>query len=297
MSAVARDSNYADALSLLASLYAVLPDWSNFRRDSSMTLGMAAAHRALALGDNQAVAHAALGLLHGEDDPAQALTELQRAVALDSTSAPALHWLGLEYASRGDIVRATAMLGRAHRADPLASHIHYTYASMLAMQGRVNEALAETNHLLALQPLYPLALVVRAQIASIQHDTAAVVLFVDSSKTESLDLAKGGPVFTTYGYASDAQIRIGQTEKARQRLPRLRQLEPTDQSGWAAFSESVIWAGVGQRDSMYAAMRRSLRVSPGRARFFGFSLSHKPYMREPEWAAIMKSVGLDWTPF
>jgi hypothetical protein len=79
-------------------------------------------------------------------------------------------------------------------------------------------------------------------------------------------------------------------------LPKLRAFEPRDQSGWAAYAESVIWADMGQRDSLYATMNRSLKLSPGRARFFSFSLPHKPYMHDPQWMQAYKAIGLDWTP-
>jgi DNA-binding winged helix-turn-helix (wHTH) protein/TolB-like protein/Tfp pilus assembly protein PilF len=112
--AIALDPNFAEAYATLAAVYAT----------SKMPSADAAAliDKALQLDSNSAEAHATYGFIRMFDywDWATAERELDRAIELDPNSSVAHHWKGVYLSIRGRLNEAKAEMQRALDLDPLS---------------------------------------------------------------------------------------------------------------------------------------------------------------------------------
>ena len=118
--AVALDPRYADAYAGMATSYVVLSSQRELPDPARLERARTAIARALELNRNNAEAHAVLGLIHFlyDWDFAAAMTEYERAVAIDPGSAMYRHWYSevLFFYGRGE--EGMAQVLRAHELDP-----------------------------------------------------------------------------------------------------------------------------------------------------------------------------------
>ena len=123
--AIGRDSTYAAAWAGLAKTYVraferrfVFPGAAG---DSVLHLAAIAADRALAIDSGNADVWTTEAVLSRDLDPTDltpAFRALRQALALDSTSAPAWHFLAISYAESGDMEKAMAAWRRAVAVTP-----------------------------------------------------------------------------------------------------------------------------------------------------------------------------------
>jgi len=138
------DPNYAPAHAALARATAGLINTGVFPREI-MPAAEASARRAIALDEEFAYAHVALGyvLLVYHHDWAGAEREGKWAVALNASDAQA-HWLVSNYlAAVGRVDEAVAEMKRARELDPLSFQLNWSVARMLCLARKYDEALAE----------------------------------------------------------------------------------------------------------------------------------------------------------
>jgi eukaryotic-like serine/threonine-protein kinase len=137
----------ADCRALLAT-YSAAPD---LIRDATES-----AHRALALDETLAEAHASLAFIkfRYEMDWAGAELEFQRALRLNPNLAQTRHWHGMFLAARRRFDEALAEIHRARELDPLSLGVQCGIARILHFAGRYEEARAEFERLLKLDPSF-----------------------------------------------------------------------------------------------------------------------------------------------
>jgi serine/threonine-protein kinase len=154
--AVAHDALFAPAWSGLGDAYSMSGVFGYEPPRDVFPRARAAITRALALDSTLAEAHASLGtvlLFYDWDWPA-ARRELDLAIALDSSHSPA-HLLRAWYFVAVDSVsQALAELRAAQVRDPLSLIIDTRVASMLALLGRWDEAVAQARRTIDLDSTY-----------------------------------------------------------------------------------------------------------------------------------------------
>ncbi len=118
---------------------------------------------ALKLAPNHAAYHYELGLALAEvGDMTGVITALEQAVRLDPSLARAWYNLGLAKNGRKDIPGALDALQRGELADPRDPGIPYARATILAQQGRIQEAVAALDRVLSIAPGHAEAFQLRA---------------------------------------------------------------------------------------------------------------------------------------
>ena len=121
---------------------------------------------AIKLAPNHAEYHYELGLTLSETgDMASVITSLQEAVRLNPTLARAWYNLGLAKNGQGDIPGALEALQRGELADPRDPGIPYARATILAQQGRKQEAIHALDTALRIAPGHGEALQLKAMLS------------------------------------------------------------------------------------------------------------------------------------
>ena len=143
--AVEADSLYAEAYAGLADSWALMPQFVRaVDPTDAMDKAEAFARRALELNENLAEAHASLGLIRAlRQDRVGALVALGRAIDLNGSYAPALHWRANVLADMGRLRDAAADAERAASVDPLSPAIASDYGFILLWSGDVAAATAQ----------------------------------------------------------------------------------------------------------------------------------------------------------
>lgn len=144
--AIALDPNYAAAWAGLGSALGFLE-----RPEADE-----ATSKALALDDALAEARAnrAVGYLLGRFDFALAKREFERAIRSDPYCATAHHWFAFYWAAVGDLDRALASVDQARRLEPSSLIIQTDVAQILYYARRYEEARAQVEGVIALDPTF-----------------------------------------------------------------------------------------------------------------------------------------------
>jgi adenylate cyclase len=156
--AVEADPDFERARGWLAMAYIVAPHWGYIDRDYSV-LGIQAAEKALVANPANAEALTALGLDSSASgaDYAAAIDYYERAITADPQATTAHLWLAQSWRELGFFDRAAAAADRCLDLDPNYPVCIVTRAEIATLQGRYDEAVAglmksfETSH----QESYP----------------------------------------------------------------------------------------------------------------------------------------------
>jgi tetratricopeptide (TPR) repeat protein len=129
-------------------------------------LAIAKLRDAIKLAPNHAEYHYELGLALSETgDMPSVIASLQEAVRLNPTLARAWYNLGLAKNGQGDIPGALEALQRGELADPRDSGIPYARATILAQQGRKQEAINALDTTLRIMPSHGEAQQLKAMLS------------------------------------------------------------------------------------------------------------------------------------
>jgi tetratricopeptide (TPR) repeat protein len=123
--AVVHDSDYAQAYAGLAECYDLMPEFAAMPRSEAFPRAIVAARKAVALDNSLAEAHRALGfaLFYWEWKVPAALSEYQRAIALDPRDEEAHHWYATSLLSLHRFDEARAQIDIAQQLDPASRSI------------------------------------------------------------------------------------------------------------------------------------------------------------------------------
>jgi DNA-binding winged helix-turn-helix (wHTH) protein/tetratricopeptide (TPR) repeat protein len=113
-----------------------------------------AAEKALALDDSLSEAHATLGqvLFAYEWKREEGIVEFLRAIELNPNNQNAQHWYAMALGGLGRFDEALAQIQRALAVDPLAVMVNANVGFLLYRAGRLEEAVAKLQHTVAMEP-------------------------------------------------------------------------------------------------------------------------------------------------
>ena len=250
--AIAKAPNYAPAYAGLADTYALMSGYTFSPPSELLPKARAAAERAVALDDKLAEAHTSLAVIlqnYDWDFPA-AEREYRRALALNPNYATAHHWYGEMLGFLGRFDEALAEFDRAVELDPLSLIIANDRAVVLLFARQYHRATEEFRKVLAVDPNFSRAsMIIYAYVREGRYADAIAQAEARRTINNTLwDLA-----LLTYAYG-----RAGRSQEARESLAELEKRsrrQPVDPA-----PSVVAYLGVGDKQRALSALTQAVAV-------------------------------------
>ena len=284
--AIARDSAFARAHAGLADAYLNLPMYSDTPPAVAWPKAKAAATAALALDSSLADAHTSLayGTAIYEWDWVNAESSFRRAIEADPSYANAHHWYGDFLAGRGRLAESLDEMRRAYELDPLSGIIGAELAWVLHLLRRSDEANAQIDALLRIDPNFAHAHCVRGLVRIAIGDYTDAIVSLDKS------LALGG--FYPLGHAAlcHAHAAIGETGTAQRLLDELR--KRASRGFVPPFALAIALAGLGETSEALSALHRGVDERDMLLAENLFDPILDRLRREPSYLALLGRMGI-----
>lgn len=268
-------SGLADTYNMLGGTYRVLPFLE--ARESALQ----AVRTALRLDPDLAEAHASLGLIelsrfHWE----AAGRELKRAMEINPSYTPALHWYSAVLLARGQVDASLATIRTAEQIDPLSAVIGTNVAMRLTVKGDYEAAHAKAQKALDLDPGYFWAYLFGG-LASRELGR-----FVEAAAEFTKGAAIQSPPGVREAFLLLADASVGNRADAT-RLARL--LEDRARRG----EISLAWVGwgyatVGDPDKAFVWLNRALDARENDLRDMARTPIARPLRDDPRYAALLR---------
>jgi TolB-like protein/Flp pilus assembly protein TadD len=217
--AIQEDAGYALAHAGVADAYAIIGFYSLQRPRVAFARAREAAERALAIDPDLPEAHTSLALVSlGDWDWTEAARRFARALELDPGQAMArIYWSWL-MVLQGDIAGALDQARTAQASEPLSPLVNGGVAHTLYLAKRYEDAIAECEKSLEVDPNFILAIHVKGMSRALQGRLAQAVTIGE----RAVSMSGGAPFYL--GILGHYYARIGATDKVRQIVAQLDQL-------------------------------------------------------------------------
>ena len=285
--AIAEDSGYALAYSGLADCYTLIGAGAYLDSpDSAIARARASAEKAIALDDQLAEAHSALGFVRFRIDwdwPAAAAS-LERACAINPGYASAHHRYALLLTALGRHDKAIAEIRRASELDPLSLIIGTAYGRILHFGRRYEEAVAQLRHTLEidgqfLQARFDLAMSL-AQLGRFDDAMGELDSLLEGTDRRSVILAVLGNVCAVGG----------DTARARAIASELRE----HAQGRATLADlGYVLAGLGDIEEAIACFEGATDARAGLIVYLKVEPMVDPLRAHPRFVSLMRRLKLD----
>ncbi|MFL6302353.1 MAG: winged helix-turn-helix domain-containing tetratricopeptide repeat protein [Candidatus Sulfotelmatobacter sp.] len=169
--ALRADPNYAEAYAGLAESYVLLSIYGDVHPSDSLLKAQSAAEHALQLDSKLGQAHTALAAVKTDRDWdwSGAGREYRRALQLNPGDPTAHHWYSLHLSRLGRWQEAETEIQRALALDPLSLIVNTDAAEMAYWSRRPDLAMARVDAVLALNPGFAQAHLVRGKVLEQLH--------------------------------------------------------------------------------------------------------------------------------
>ena len=250
---IAHDPQYAPAYAGLAMAYALIPVYDSVAVQATYAEATAAARHALALDDNLAEAHAALGIIAlNAIDWKQAGPELRRALDLNPNYATAHHWFAFYLLFLGRVHEAIAEIETARQLDPLSAVINADEGAFLYADTRYGDARVRLREAIELEPGFDQP-----------HETLALIELETGNPSDALKeahagLALGSTNPRTLGEAGYVLAVTGHPDAATKLLSALKDM--ARHGADEPLFEALIHIGLKQHDDALRALERDAKI-------------------------------------
>jgi len=285
--AVKLDPKFAPAYSGLSDAYV----WAGLNEGlmtsaQAMPLARATAEKAIELDNNSAEAHTSMAIfkVFYEFDWAGGESEFHRAIALDPNYTFAHDQLGLTLALQGRFDEAWAESARAAELDPLSPAILTDAAQTLMWHGKYQAAIDLTNKSLELDPdfFYPYFGQGWVNIEAGKF-SAAITLLQKANALESPSYVAGW-----LGYAYGAS---GDRVKAAAMIDEINR---KSLHGYVPpFNLALVYLGMGDRERALDGLEKAYAANSQFMAWLKIDHAYDPLRSDPRFIALLKKVHLD----
>lgn len=284
--AVTIDPGYAAAYAGLADSYALMSVLAqSMAPDEALAQAEGWARKAIELDSTLADPWASLGLVRAMDqDRIGALDAFARALRLNPSYAPALHWRANVLADMGQLVPARRDAEKAARLDPLSASVATDYAAILFWSGDLQGAGAETQRALNLDFSYRPALFLNTQLALAEDRDVPLRMSLTQWAVVCGVPSDAVPSLTT------AMLAFRRTGEAAPPPPELGRPEPHP-GVLTSGNLATLYAMMGARDDMLAWLHRAVDDGSWADGYISVNPAFEPFRNDPDFKKIVAELG------
>jgi DNA-binding winged helix-turn-helix (wHTH) protein/tetratricopeptide (TPR) repeat protein len=257
----------------------------SLRPRETMPKARAAAEKALALDEQLSEAHGTLGqvLVTYEWNRPAGIAELLRAIDLNPNNQNAQHWYAMALGGLGRFDEALAQIERALAIDPLAVIVNANVGYLLYRAGRIDEAIAKLRHTVAMEPgfvmtRYRLGLALEAR--GQYQDALAEFGAMQPSASDPLGLT---------GIARTRAL-MGEQDEARRLLAELQAIARTTYVPAATLAD--VHVALGEHDQAIRQLELAIEERAILAMWLPTERHWDPLRSHPRFPALLERVGL-----
>jgi len=284
--AVERDSSFARAYAGLADASILLPQYSGVLPRVAWPEAKSAALKALVLDSTLAEAHTSLayGTMLYEWDWTAAEAGFKRAIAADPNYPTARQWYGDYLAGRGRLEESLKEMRRGVELDPLSRIIGGELAWTYYVMHRNDEALAQIDTLLRLDPNFSHTYFIQSLIYLQQRDYEKALVAVQR------DSELGGSYAQPEGRRVWIHAGMGDTAAAKRALAALE--ERSKREYVAPWTFAVAYTGLGDKTRAIAWLNKGIDERDMIMAENLFDPILDPLRRDPRFAEVERRMGL-----
>ena len=284
--AVERDSSFARAYAGLADASILLPQYSGVLPRVAWPEAKSAALKALVLDSTLAEAHTSLayGTMLYEWDWTAAEAGFKRAIAADPNYPTARQWYGDYLAGRGRLEESLKEMRRGVELDPLSRIIGGELAWTYYVMHRNDEALAQIDTLLRLDPNFSHTYFIQSLIYLQQRDYEKALVAVQR------DSELGGSYAQPEGRRVWIHAGMGDTAAAKRALAALE--ERSKREYVAPWTFAVAYTGLGDKTRAIGWLNKGIDERDMIMAENLFDPILDPLRRDPRFAEVERRMGL-----
>jgi tetratricopeptide (TPR) repeat protein len=282
----AADPTYAPAFAGLADAYGAAGFYGFIPIADAMPLAHEAADLAVELDPSLAEAHAVLGTeaMFFRWDWAAAERHLTRALELNDRSLTVMVYYSLFLACRGRGAQALEYARRAERIDPLSLPALSSVAWGLLHTGDIEGAEAQLHRMLGIEPEFPEALQILAQLAEARDDFVTAIAY-HRRWFPAMGLGAAEADVMRDGFESG-----GREGYWRASLGVLARADASCQA--TPVAAAAIHVKLGDADAAIAQLERALEMRVPMLAFVGVDVQFQALRGDPRFMAILARVGV-----
>jgi len=280
--AIARSPDYAQAHSALASCYGMLGESGQLPYQDAFTQQKMEALKAIALDDSLSEAHAELAntAMTLDWNWAAAAAEFRRALQLDPSSATAHEKYAFYLVRMGEPQEAIAQIEQSVALDPVSSSTFHAEGFIYYFAHDYDQALAVTNTVQGLRINLPDWKFLRGAI------DAARGMYPQSIRA----FQQAGDGAYALGHLGDVEARAGQTEAAQRIIQRLETDVRQDNVG--RYEIALVYAGLGEKNQAFDWLEAAYRAHDVGLVYLKVDPCLDPLRSDPRFTNLLQRVGL-----
>ena len=284
--ALEKDPNYAPAYSGMADYYNVLPFYSRFSPQDVFPKARAAAQKALELDETLAEAHASLAYTKAyyDWDWAGAEKEFKRALELNPSYDGAHQAYSRMLAVRGRLEEAVAEMQRADELDPLSLLPKGNLAMLSYFAGRYDEAIKQLQKTLELDPNFPVA------YWGIGLAYEQKGMYREALESFQKAQALAGSSSNVKGSLAHAYAVLGNRREAGKIIAEFK--EQSKQKYISSYHLALIYAGLGEKDAAFEWLQKAYEERSTLLAYFGMDPRMAPLRDDPRFQDLLRRMNL-----
>jgi len=280
--AIEEDAAYALAYAGLADAYSFMGTYSVKKPRVALAYASAAAERALALEPDLAEAHTSLALIKLANwNWPEAEREFRYALQIDGTQVLARIYHSWLMVLRGDIAGAMIEARKAQEIEPLSPLVNAGTGHTLFLAHRYDEAVAECEKSLEVDPNFILGIHVMGMCRALQSRLNEAIEIGE----RTVSMSGRAPFYL--GVLGHYYARSGATEKVREIVEELHQLSSTRYV--PPHCLAYIYAGANDLDRAFEWQAKA--YDDGASPFYYFAPLIEDLQRDPRHAAELRRMG------
>jgi len=293
--AVALDPDWALGWAGLGDSFAVLAENELLPQETAIPAANRAAERATSLDPNLAEAYATLGVLRSRYDWKwdEAAVFFRRAIDLNPGYATAHFWYGFHYlAMTGRLEEALAEAELAVSLDPLSPIAQEGLGFVLMVSGRYEEAIEQYRLLLEFEPSFYKAWTSRGRVYAQMGDYARAIEMYEKG------LQLGGTIPNILAALGQAHALNGERDRARELLQQLHEMSSSASrtgSGTSAVPATcfaIVHLGLGENDRALEWLEAGMERRQMSLSALKVHPVYDPLRQEPRFLSLLVRLGL-----